>query len=202
MVRKTRDQGAATWCVRKHTLGAMKHIEETIQKLQRLKRKGGFIYVDLPTHVEINAAIQDVLQCEWHIDNEILPKISGKTMKRKFAKLSDKYRSIRQKIAGTGILYFNVKKVPENTEDILVDALGDLQKLLVELDYLSAGLMRQEQVECEICVEDLGLKEIGTEITSVSKSIINKIIETAKEPIDKTNEIKDKILSSIMIKRR
>ena len=154
--KEVRDRGNAAWCVRKHTGGALRHTTETNQKLGRnINNRTGRIKLDKPTKDEANAIIYDLDQVEYHIQSEVLPQVKRDSTKRKLRELDKKARKIRQNIAQTGVIFYDRNEVDEDTMRVMENSVKDLQKLIVDIDKTASHIMKQEQIECENCVEDL-----------------------------------------------
>jgi hypothetical protein len=157
--KELRDRGNAAWCVKKHLLGGRKHTTETIQKLERIVEdnpKGDSITIDKSTVIEAEAAIEDLLQIEYHIQNEVLPQVKNASTRKKLIAIDNKTRKIRQQISQTGVIFHDVKKVNKTAIAKLSSAVGELNQLSSDIDFAARHLMEQEQIECETCVEDFG----------------------------------------------
>ncbi len=188
---KARDRGNAAWCVRKHCGGAFRHATETNQKLGRnINNKTGKIKLDRPTQDEANAIIYDLDQIEYHIQSEVLPQLTKKTTRRQLRNIDKRARKIRQNISQTGVIFYDNKTVDEDAMVVMEKSAGDLKALVADIDKAASTIMKQEQIECEKCVEDLvgldGLQNIKANTKPVAlKKTSRKLIKIPELKIPK-----------------
>lgn len=150
----------ALWCVRKHLSLAMVHIQETLQKIYRLR---GAVGNSMATREECDYALQNLIAVGEHV-MEVISKSSDLELNEFMRRLDDDVRMIRQQIVETGLPFRDVSiSVSEDVADVLSSAYKSLTELLLELDRY-ASRMAQEYLKggrCGRCEEDFHVNSSG-----------------------------------------
>lgn len=145
-----REYNYALWCVKKHLLLSDVHTTETIQKLIREIDRAP----SKATRIEAEYALKNFIAAEEHLVDEIIPQIEDPEMKVKLSEIADKIRALRQELANTGLPFRSDVPVDLNVLDVLDKIKSETSEILEKIDEYAIH-MKQEQIECERCVEDL-----------------------------------------------
>jgi len=148
-----RGYSEALWCVRKHLSLALVHSGETLQKLARECRHS-VCSISEATRNESDAVLRNLLAAEEHLVDEILPQLKDEKTINKLWLITDKIRSIRQEMTKTNLMFYGGEQVIKVPYHQMLGITKEIDSVIKEVDTL-APMMKQEQIKCTRCSEDL-----------------------------------------------
>lgn len=137
----------ALWCIKKHLLLTKTHIEETIQKLIR-ECTDDKCKISLGTQIEGEDAIRNLAAAEEHVMS-----VMAQT-EFNLSPLLDDFRSLRQSLANTKVPFRIDLDVKKTAPGIWNKNRSTIENLLTRTDEY-ASEMKQEDIDCPVCIEDL-----------------------------------------------
>ena len=170
------------WCIKKHMLLAKTHVDETIAKLAR-ECDAGHCIIDGATAIEAEDGVRNIVAAEEHVTHVLSLRPDW------WDKLSlwlDEMRAMRQILTMTGVPFRHAKEAPANSPEQWLNAYARIDGLIDEVDEY-AHEMKQEQVICPKCIEDVRSAvqmAKGFDVDEEIRSVVDEIWGESQPPTE------------------